>query len=304
MSNWQEQQYLDQLKYVLNNGEKCMDRTGTGTRSVFGATMDFDLSKGFPLFTTKTINFSNVVGELLWFLSGKTDLPSLRHYSDKPEGAHTIWSDDYEKFKQSGGKYPLRSYEEESLGSIYGTQWRYWGRQPESCNEEHDQIKQLLTDLKSVVEGDPTKARRLIVQSWNPVDHTVGDKQWAALPACHTDFQLLVRNGKLNLKFNMRSNDLFLGAPYNIASYALLCHIFAKMVGLEVGGLWYTCVDAHIYLNHVEAVTEQLLRKPTKFGKLVLPEFESLEDLLKLTAKDFKIVGYNPQGFIKAPQAS
>lgn len=299
MPNREEQQYLNLLQQVLVEGELVEDRTGTGCMSVFGATMRFDLSKGFPLLTTKKINFNNIVGELLWFLSGDTDLPSLRKYSDKPEGAHTIWNDDYEKFLLSCNTF-FKS-DAEDLGYIYGEQWRDFGG---TWGEGHDQIGQLLTDLKSVVNGDPTKARRLIVQSWNPYDHTVGDKKWAALPACHTDFQCIVRNGKLNMKFNMRSNDLFLGAPYNIASYALLTHILAKLAGLEVGELWYTGVDVHIYNTHLDAVREQLKRDPTDFGQLVLPEFETLEDILKMTAKDFKIEGYNPQGFISAPQAS
>lgn len=304
MTNHQESQYLQLLNKAITEGDYVDDRTGTGCYSLFGETLRFDLSKGFPLFTTKKINFSNIVGELLWFLSGNTDLPSLRKYSDKPEGAHTIWSDDYEKFSQSEDKYTLGLYGEESLGNIYGLQWMHWGRDPVWCNEEHDQIKQLLTDLKSVVSGDTAKARRLIVLSWNPYDHTVGDKKWAALPACHTDFQLLVRNGKLNLKFNMRSADLFLGTPYNVASYALLAHILAKLVGLEVGELFYVAVDAHVYSNHLEAVQTQLERTPTDFGNLVLPEFETLDDILKMTAKDFKVENYNPQGFISAKQAS
>ena len=294
MTNHQESQYLQLLNKVITEGDYVEDRTGTGCYSLFGETMRFDLSKGFPLFTTKKINFSNIVGELLWFLSGKTDLPSLRKYSDKPEGAHTIWSDDYEKFCESTRDLNPFYKDEESLGAIYGHQWRAF----------NDQISQLLTDLKSVVAGDMTKARRLIVQSWNPYDHTVGDKKWAALPACHTDFQIIVRDGKLNLKFNMRSADLFLGTPYNVASYALLAHILAKLVGLEVGELFYVAVDAHVYSNHLEAVQTQLERTPTAFGDLVLPEFETLDDILKTTAKDFKVENYNPQGFISAKQAS
>ena len=164
----QEQQYLDLLSKAILTGESSDDRTGTGTYSLFGETMRFDLSKGFPLFTTKKINFSNIVGEACWFLKGSTDLPSLRYYSDKPDDAHTIWSDDYEKF--AGG---YKSHYE-NLGHIYGKQWRAL----DADGLYHDQIKQLITDLKSVVNGDPTKARRLIVQSWNPYDHTVGDKKW------------------------------------------------------------------------------------------------------------------------------
>lgn len=296
MSNHQESNYLNLLQKIKEEGVFVGDRTGTGCYSLFGETLRFDLSEGFPLMTTKTINFNNIVGELLWFLSGKVDLPSLRKYSCKPAGAHTIWSDDFEKFWEQRGRSKSIK-EDEWLGYIYGRQWR-------NGEDGHDQIEQLLEDLHSVVHGDMTKARRLIVQSWNPYDHTAGDKEWAALPACHTDFQLLVRDGKLNLKFNMRSSDAFLGLPYNIASYATLCHIFAKMVGLQVGELWCTMVDVHLYSNHLEAVETQLDRVPTEFGKLVLPEFQLIEDLVKMDASYFQVVGYNPQGFIKAQQAS
>ena len=292
--NNEEQNYLNLLKKIRDEGTYVEDRTGTGCYSLFGETLRFDLSKGFPLFTTKTINFNNIVGELLWFLSGKTDLPSLREYSCKPEGAPTIWSDDYEKYESAWGS-------DEELGSIYGRQWR---QHSTGSVSEHDQIEQLLCDLRKVVKGSPTKARRLILQSWNPYDHTVGDKSWCALPACHTDCQFIVRGNKLNIKFNMRSSDVFLGLPYNIASYATLCHIFAKLTGLEVGELWCTMVDVHIYSNHMDAVNEQVQRTPNDFGQLELPEFDSLESLLELRSDDFKVNQYQPQGWIKAKQAS
>lgn len=297
-----ERDYLNLMRKVRFDGLYVGDRTNTGCYSLFGATLRFDLSKGFPLLTTKTINFNNIVGELLFFLSGKNDLPTLRHYSDKPLGAHTIWSDDYKKFKEVGD-WNVSSGEH--LGAVYPEQWRVYSA-VDCCGEAlyHDQIQQLLTDLKSVVAGDMTKARRLIVSSWNPYDHTVGDKVWCALPACHTEFQVVVREGKLNLRFTMRSTDVFLGLSYNIASYALLCHILAKLVGLEVGEVFYVGTDVHLYSNHIGAADTQLSRTPTKFPELVLPEFDSLEELLKLTAMDFKLEGYNPQGFIKAPQAS
>ncbi|AUR86248.1 thymidylate synthase [Vibrio phage 1.084.O._10N.261.49.F5] len=306
-----EEQYLQMCRDILEHGEYTEDRTGTGTYSVMGYTYEHDLSKGFPLLTTKKINFNLVAGELLWILAGKTDLPSLRKYQNKPEGSHTIWSDDFEKFWDTldeideGYSEPERS--EERGGKIYGEQLRRFG----CANLEgqdywvHDQLTTLIDNIKAVKE-DPSHpmARRLICAFWNPYDHTVGDKKWCALPACHTDFQCIVRNGKLNLRFAMRSNDVFLGNPYNTASYALLAHILAKLTGLEVGKLVYFGTDVHIYSTHIEQVEEQLSRTPREMPKLILPEFETLEDLLKLTGEDFKLEGYNPHSFIKAPQAS
>lgn len=287
-----EEQYLELLRQTITEGGYVEDRTGTGCYSIFGAVMKFDLQKGFPLLTTKKINFNNIVGELLWFCSGYTDLTKLREFSDKPEDAHTIWSDDYAKYV-SGLDESERTG---CLGNIYGHQWRGAFMM--------DQLETLIENINVVKAGDPYMARRLIVQSWNPTDHILGDKVWAALPACHTDFQCLVRDGKLNLKFNCRSNDAFLGTPYNIASYALLCHILASICGLQVGELLYTGVDFHVYSNHVDQVKLQLEREPRDFPELVMPHIESLEDLDDLTAKDFTLVGYNPHPFISAPQAS
>ncbi|AUR87455.1 thymidylate synthase [Vibrio phage 1.101.O._10N.261.45.C6] len=293
-----EEQYLQMCRDILEHGEYTEDRTGTGTYSVMGYTYEHDLSKGFPLLTTKKINFNLVVGELLWILAGKTDLPSLRKYQNKPEGSHTIWSDDFEKFWETSEDFERFI----SGGAIYGEQLRYYWI---DGLEKHDQLTTLIDNIKAVKE-DPSHpmARRLICTFWNPYDHTVGDKKWCALPACHTDFQCIVRNGKLNLRFSMRSNDVFLGNPYNTASYALLAHILAKLTGLEVGKLVYFGTDVHIYSSHIEQVEEQLSRTPRETPRLILPEFETLEDLLKLTGEDFKLEGYNPHAFIKAPQAS
>lgn len=304
-----DKSYLELLSKVISKGDYVEDRTGTGCYSLFGETLRVDLSKSqFPLLTTKKINFSNIVGELLFFLSGETNLKTLRHYSDKPEGAHTIWSDDAKKYWEAQtSKYNKKNLtDSEELGEIYSKQWRNWHvNYDDHCGlETHDQIQTLLDNIKAVREGDPTTARRLRVSSWNPYDHTVGDKQWCALPACHTDFQVILRGNTLNLAFTMRSSDVFLGLPYNIASYALLAHILARLTGCDVGELVYFGVDIHLYQNHIEQAKEQLSRKPYHTPYLVMPEFDTLEELLELTAKDFVLPDYKCHDFIKAPQAS
>ncbi|UUW39805.1 putative thymidylate synthase [Vibrio phage VPMCC14] len=300
MASWFEVQYLHLLEDLLEEGVYTEDRTNTGTYSKFGHVIRHDLSKGFPLLTTKKINFNLVAGELLWFLSGKTDLPSLRVYQNKPEDSHTIWSDDFEKFWNTANSAFFKI--EECGGFIYGSQLREWST-PEG--ETHDQLTVLINNIKAVKEkpNHPT-ARRLRCSFWNPYDHTLGDKKWCALPACHTDFQCIVRDGKLNLSFSMRSSDVFLGLPYNLSSYGLLCNILAELTGLEVGELVYFGNDVHVYSTHIEQVKEQLSRKPRDLPELILPEFNTLEELLMLTGKDFKLNGYDPHGFIKAPQTS
>lgn len=295
-----EQQYLALAENILSNGAYLEDRTGTGTYSVFGGMIRHDLSQGFPLLTTKKINFNLVAGELIWFLSGQTDLLSLRKYQNKPKGSHTIWSDDFEKF------YPVSEdstyfSENECGGSIYGKQLRDWG----GAEEQHDQLTTLIENIEAVkCNPEHPMGRRLRCSFWNPYDHTVGDKLWCALPACHTDFQCTVREGKLSLSFSMRSNDLFLGNPFNFSSYALLCHILAQLTGLGVGELIFFGNDIHIYSNHVDQIKLQLTREPEKLPEIIMPKFSNLEELLLLTGEDFKLDGYNPQGFIKAPQAS
>lgn len=297
-----EEQYLALLKELIGKGDLVEDRTGTGTYSLFGRTLEQDLSKGFPLLTTKKVNFNLVAGELLWFLSGDVDLGSLRRYQNKPEGSHTIWSDDFNKYKETSLLNPTN----ECLGRIYGNQLRSYNCVDiDYYNHYHDQLTTLIDNIKAVKENPShPMSRRLRCVFWNPYDHTIGDKKWCALPACHTDFQCIVRKGKLHLSFSMRSSDTFLGLPFNMASYALLCHILAKLTGLEVGVVKYYGVDVHLYSNHKEQALEQLSRQPTELPEIVMPEFETLEQLLELTGKDFKLKGYNPQGFIKAPQAS
>ena len=301
MSNYEEQ-YLDLCKKILEEGEYTEDRTGTGTYSIFGATMKHDLSKCFPLLTTKKINPVLPIGELLWMLSGDTDLPSLRKYQNKPEDSFTIWSDDFGKYKETS----LLGTEEESLGRIYGFQLRNVYHLDVDYNPViHDQLTTLIENIKAVKDNpNHPMARRLICTFWNAYDHTVGDKKWCALPACHTDFQCLVRGNKLHLRYSMRSNDQFLGQPFNETFYAALCHILARLTGLGVGELLYFGTDVHIYSNHLGQVKEQLSRTPRVMPKLVIPEFETLEELLELTGGDFVLEGYDPHPFIKAPQAS
>ena len=299
-----ERQYLSLLKDVLESGERVEDRTGTGCISKIDASMRFDLSKGFPLFTTKKIYWKNIVGECLWMLNGFTDLPSLRKYQCKEENAHTIWCDDFKKFWES--PYSHKWYEEnQEGGKIYGEQLRRYGKDPSKNYEGLDQL-QLLVDNILAVKEDPSHSmgRRLKCEFWNPIDHLTGDKQWVALSACHTGFQCFVRNGKVSLKFTMRSSDLFLGTPYNVAFYALVTHILAKITGLGVGELIYNGSDVHIYFNHVEQVKEQTSREPFSLPTLVIPEITCLNDLYSLTAEDFDIENYISHGFISAPQAS
>lgn len=298
MRNWLEIQYHHLLDDLLEEGNKVADRTNTGTLSKFGHMIRCDLADGFPLITSKKINFNLVAGELLWFLNGKTDLPSLRKYQNKPEGSHTIWSDDFEKFwtteTDNFSKYSCG-------GAIYGQQLRDW----RDVYKSHDQLETLIDNIKAVKDNPShPMARRLRCTFWNPYDHTEGDKKWCALPACHTDFQCLVRDGKLSISFSMRSSDVFLGLPYNIASYGLLCHILAEITGLEVGELVYFGNDVHLYLNHIDQAKELLSRSPRKLPKIVMPKIETLEDLENLTGEDFKLEGYEPYGFIKAKQAS
>ena len=299
MRNWLECQYHHLIEDLLEEGSEVEDRTNTGTLSKFGHMIRCNLEDGFSLMTSKKINFNLVAGELLWFLNGKTDLSSLRRYQNKPEGSHTIWSDDFKKFWKTANSCFFE--DGEYGGFIYGEQLRRFSHE----DGNHDQLQTLVDNIKAVKENPshPT-ARRLRCTFWNPYDHTVGDKKWCALPACHTDFQCLVRDGKLNLSFSMRSSDAFLGLPYNIASYGLLCHILAEITGLEVGELVYFGNDVHLYSNHVEQAKELLTRSPRELPEIVMPKIESLKDLENLTGGDFKLEGYNPYGFIKAKQAS
>ena len=299
-----EAQYKQLLQKILDEGEYTEDRTGTGCYSLFGEILRHDLSNGFPLLTSKKMFTNNIFGELLWFLNGRTDLSSLRRYQNKDDCAHTIWSDDFAKYHEVTPIW--QDVECRSGGAIYGKQWRNFERVDfDGEIQYHDQIKTLIKNIIATKKDPSHKhARRLIATAWHPWDHTEGDKMAAALPACHTDFQCLVRDGKLNLRFSMRSNDMFLGNPYNMASYALLCHILAKITGLEVGELVCFITDCHLYSNHIEQAKELLDRDMRGSPALILPEFDTLDEVLGMTGQDFKVEGYNPHGFIKAPQAS
>jgi len=262
------QPYLDLLRHVLEHGAEKSDRTGTGTRSVFGWQMRYDLSKGFPLVTTKKLHLKSIVHELIWFLQGDTNTAYLK------EHGVSIW----DEWADAKG----------DLGPVYGAQWRAW---PTADGKTVDQIAWLVDEIKRNPDS-----RRLIVSAWN-----VGELPKMALMPCHTMFQFYVANGKLSCQLYQRSGDIFLGVPFNIASYALLTHMVAQVTGLEPGDFIHTLGDAHLYSNHVEQATKQLAREPRPLPKLVLdPDVRSLFDF---RFEDVAIAGYDPHPAIKAPVA-
>jgi len=257
-------QYLDLLDHVLTSGVKKSDRTGTGTISVFGYQMRFDLSKGFPLLTTKKLHTKSILYELLWFLQGGTN---VKYLNDHGVSIWNEWAD------QNG-----------NLGPIYGYQWRSW---PTPDGQEIDQISNVIASIKN----DPD-SRRHIVSAWN-----VGELDNMALPPCHIFFQFYVAEGKLSCQLYQRSADVFLGVPFNIASYAYLLQMMAQVTGLQPGELIHTLGDAHIYLNHVEQVMLQLTRDPRKLPKLKInPDVKSIFDF---KFEDFTIENYDPHPHIK-----
>jgi thymidylate synthase len=262
------QAYLDVLKHVMQSGAEKSDRTGTGTRSVFGAQMRFDLNAGFPLVTTKKLHLRSIIHELLWFLKGETNIAYLK------ENKVSIW----DEWADANGE----------LGPVYGKQWRSW-----QCPDGStiDQIQWLVDEIKRNPDS-----RRLIVNAWN-----VADLPKMALMPCHAIFQFYVANGKLSCQLYQRSADLFLGVPFNIASYALLTHMIAQVCGLGVGDFVHTLGDAHIYSNHFDQVNEQLSRTPRALPSLHLnPE---VKDLFAFTFDDVRIDQYDPLPAIKAPVA-
>jgi len=259
--------YEDLLRLVLATGTPKSDRTGTGTRSVFGHQLRYDLSAGFPLLTTKKVHLKSVVYELLWFLRGDSNVAWLQ------EHGVTIW----DEWASTTG----------DLGPVYGVQWRSW---PTPTGEHIDQISAALEQLRT----DPD-SRRIIVSAWN-----VADIPRMALAPCHAFFQFYVADGKLSCQLYQRSADLFLGVPFNIASYALLTHMMAAQAGLEVGDFIWTGGDCHIYDNHVAQVTEQLGRDPRPYPELVLARRDSIFDY---AYDDIEIRNYNPHPAIKAPVA-
>lgn len=262
------QPYLELLRHVLDHGADKADRTGTGTRSVFGWQMRYDLSKGFPLVTTKKLHLRSIIHELIWFLQGDTNIAYLK------ENGVSIW----DEWADANG----------DLGPVYGRQWRAW---PTADGKVVDQIAWVVEEIKRNPDS-----RRLIVSAWN-----VGELPKMALMPCHTMFQFYVANGKLSCQLYQRSGDIFLGIPFNIASYALLTHMIAQVTGLEVGDFVHTLGDAHLYSNHIEQAQKQLGREPRALPKLVLnPEVKSIFDF---RFDDVSIVDYDPHPAIKAPVA-
>ena len=298
-------QYLDLLKLVKETGIKKEDRTGTGTISIFGHQMRFNLQDGFPLMTTKKVNLDSIIHELLWFIRGDTNIRYL------VQNGVNIWNDwPFQSWLNETGqadKYTMHSKEWKEmmkafveniirdedfasqygdLGPVYGKQWRDF--------EGVDQLEQVIEDIKNSPDS-----RRLIVSAWNPKDIPVMIK--SGLPPCHTLFQFYVSNGRLSCQLYQRSADVFLGVPYNISSYALLTLMIAKVTGLEPGEFVHSFGDTHIYLNHLEQVEEQLSREPHSLPQLKIKNNRS--SLFEFEINDFELTEYNPHPFISAPIA-
>jgi len=289
-------QYLDALQYILDNGEDVKDRTGVGTRTVFGYQMRFNLQEDFPAVTTKKLAWRAVVGELLWFLEGSTDerrLAEITFEADKTEiwEKKTIWTANADKQGVELG-YVNTDFKK-NLGPVYGHQWRHFDAMGDDTFGKQDQISNIIEQIKS--EPD---SRRIILSAWNP-----NQLHLMALPPCHTMAQFKVINGKLSCQLYQRSADMFLGVPFNIASYSLLTHMLAQICNLQVGEFVWTGGDCHIYQNHFEQVKQQLERTPVKGPILEMPAFENLAELLETTTSDYKLLNYNPMDSIKAPMA-
>ena len=261
-------QYLDLMRHVRDHGTRKEDRTGTGTVSVFGYQMRFDLSEGFPLVTTKKCHLRSILHELLWFLKGDTN---LRYLHDNKVTIWDEWAD-----------------EEGNLGPVYGYQWRSW---PTPDGGSIDQISQVIEQLRNTPDS-----RRIIVSAWN-----VSDIENMALPPCHAFFQFYVADGRLSCQLYQRSADIFLGVPFNIASYALLTMMMAQVTGLQAGDFVHTFGDAHLYLNHLEQAELQLSRSPHPLPTMRLNSV--VEDLFAFTIDDFELQNYHPHPHIKAPVA-
>lgn len=261
-------QYHDLLEHVLKNGTKKMDRTGTGTISVFGYQMRFNLQEGFPLLTTKKLHTRSIFHELLWFLMGDTNIKYLQ------DNKVTIW----DEWADENG----------NLGPVYGKQWRAWET---ADGRKIDQIKNVVEQIQK----NPDSRRHLVI-AFNP-----GDVDRMALPPCHAFFQFYVADGKLSCQLYQRSADIFLGVPFNIASYALLVHMIAQVCNLEVGDFVHTLGDAHIYLNHLEQVETQLQRDLRPLPQLKLNP--NVKDLFDFKFEDIEVIGYDPHPAIKAPVA-
>jgi thymidylate synthase len=261
-------QYLDLMRHVRDNGIRKEDRTGTGTVSVFGYQMRFDLAEGFPLVTTKKCHLRSIIHELLWFLRGDTNIAYLH------ENNVTIW----DEWADENG----------DLGPVYGSQWRSW---PAADGRHIDQISQVVDQIRNSPDS-----RRIIVSAWN-----VGEIDGMALPPCHAFFQFYVADGRLSCQLYQRSADIFLGVPFNIASYALLLMMMAQVTGLEAGDFVHTFGDAHLYLNHLEQADLQLSREPRPLP--VMSINPDVTDLFAFRFEDFELQGYDPHPHIKAPVA-
>jgi thymidylate synthase len=260
--------YLDLMQHVLSNGTKKSDRTGTGTLSVFGAQLRFDLGKGFPLLTTKKVHLKSIIHELLWFLKGETSIQYLK------ENGVSIWNE----WADAQG----------NLGPVYGYQWRSW---PAPDGRHIDQISQVLEQIHKNPDS-----RRMIVSAWN-----VADLDKMALMPCHAFFQFYVADGRLSCQLYQRSADIFLGVPFNIASYAALTMMIAQVCGLKLGDFVHTFGDTHLYMNHLEQAREQLSRQPRKLPTMRLNP--AVKNLFDFKYEDFTLENYDPHPAIKAPVA-
>nr|AIA16912.1 thymidylate synthase [uncultured bacterium] len=313
-----EQQYLDLLTHVINHGTRKADRTGTGTLSTFGYQMRFDLNEGFPLLTTKRVPMRLITSELIWFIRGDTNIRYLLEHNNNiwNEWAFKRWTKSAEYDGPDMTDFWLRAEQDEAfaveyeeqmerfkqrvlsddafaaqygeLGDVYGKQWRAWRT---TRGETIDQLQDVIQTIKTNPDS-----RRLIVTAWNPEDVPT-----MALPPCHTMFQFYVADGKLSCQLYQRSADSFLGVPFNIASYSLLTHLIAHECGLGVGEFVHTLGDAHIYLNHIEQIGEQLSREPRPLPELVLNE--EVKSVFDIEVSDVRVEGYDPHPTIKAPVA-
>lgn len=313
-----EEPYLQLIRDILEKGHEKSDRTGTGTKSLFGYQMRFNLAEGFPLLTTKKVPFGLIKSELLWFLRGDTNIRFLLEHNNHiwDEWAFKNWVESDEYHGPDMTNFGLRAQEDDNfnkvyqdekkkfcqkivedqefankfgnLGDVYGAQWRHWQTRN---GETIDQIKDVIETIKNNPDS-----RRMIVTAWNPEDVPL-----SALPPCHTLFQFYVNDGKLSCQLYQRSADVFLGVPFNIASYALLTHMIARETGLEVGEFVHTLGDAHIYLNHLDQVNEQLQRKPNDAPTLWLNSEK--KNIMDFEMEDIKVKNYHSHSAIKAPVA-
>ena len=275
-------QYLEAIQCIMDDGQDVSDRTGVGTRTIFGYQMRFNLMESFPAVTTKKLAWKSVVGELLWFLEGSTSDSRLAEITHGDKTKNTIWTANANKQGKALG------YTDGELGPVYGSQWR---------NFNGDGVDQITTIIDQI-KNDPD-SRRIILSAWNPSQIDI-----MTLPPCHTMCQFRVINGRLSCQLYQRSADMFLGVPFNIASYSLLTHMLAQICNVQVGEFIWTGGDCHIYNNHFDQVQQQLERIPTrKSPLLMMPEFTNLDQLLSTKTTDYTLIGYNPMDSIKAPMA-